>query len=113
MLTERNTAYTRIKVKSVAGLLLLCIPALAIGWWIHSFNAVDHHEGRVALFNSYLPELLRGRHSITLLNLFLTGVAIALNVGHWSKRSVAWKIIAILVIGAAGLLFCLNLFSLL
>jgi len=96
----------------IAALALLAVPALLAARWIAIAVRAASHEAAVAAFLQFLPEALRDPHKVTLVAIGC-GVA-ALFLAWMALRTLASivRMVAYLVIGAAGLLVAWNLFGL-
>ncbi len=93
-------------------LALLAVPVYLAARWIAIAVRSASHEAAVAAFLAFLPESLRDARHLTWVSV-ACGVA-AFALAWFALRTVARlvRMVAMLVIGVAGLLVLWNLFSL-
>ncbi len=93
-------------------LALLAVPVYLAARWIAIAARAAGHEAAVAAFLEFLPASLRDARNVTWVSVAFGLAAFAL--AWFALRTVARlvRLVAMLVIGAAGLLVAWNLFSL-
>jgi hypothetical protein len=96
---------------ALLGAILFSVPVLLFILWIHTCNQTSGYPENVNLYQSYLPSLLKGRFTTTMLSLILCVVAVGLNAKNLSNANKFLKIVSWFVVIAGGLLGFLNLFS--
>ncbi|MCY7356164.1 MAG: hypothetical protein LH609_01600 [Rudanella sp.] len=103
----------QINKRSVAsiGVIFFLIPVLFFALWIHACNQTSGYPENVELYQSYLPSVLKGRFTTTVLSLVLCVLAIGLNMGSLNSSNKFLKTVSWFTVIAGGLLGFLNLFS--
>jgi hypothetical protein len=96
---------------ALIGAIIFIIPILFFALWIHACNQTSGYPENVNLYQNYLPSLLRGRFTTTLMSIVLCVVAVFLNARNLNNSNRFPKTVSWLVIIAGGLLGFLNLFS--
>jgi len=103
---------TKFKIATLISLMCLLIPVSIYGLWIYVFDLGTTQFERVTIFKTYFPEFLGGRWSTTILGILLCAIAIVLSGISFSKLlSKFWKSLNLVILIVAGLLFLLNIFS--
>jgi len=96
---------------SIFGALCLIVPIYLFGLWIHACNLAGDYPKNVELYHSYLPEILRGRYTTSLIGFAFSVIAVALNGFQFTKKTKPFKLFSLIVIIIAGALAFLNLWS--
>jgi hypothetical protein len=96
---------------SIIGSLCLIVPIYLFWLWIHAGNLAGDYPKNVALYHSYLPEILRGRYATSIIGFAFSALAVALNGFQFSKKTKSFKLFSLIIIIIAGTLAFLNLWS--
>ena len=99
------------KTLSIIGAIFIIVPLYLLWLWIHAWNLGGGYPKSVELYNSYLPEILRGRNTTSLAGLSFCILAIVLNALALDKKTKLFKTFSIIVIIIAGLLAFANFWS--
>jgi len=99
------------KFLSVTGAILLIIPIYLLVLWIHACNLEPDFPRSVELYNSWLPGVLRGQYTTSLVGFGCSALAIFLNVFEFRKKTKAFKWFSLVIIFLAAPLAFLNLWS--
>ena len=109
--SRKPLTINHLRAISLIGILCVFIPVSFHLLWIYCFNAEATPLERSALFMSYLPGLLQGRHTITLIGIALCFIAIILSSIGMQSILKSWKVLNILVFSCSILMLLLNLFQ--
>ncbi len=96
---------------SIVGALCLIIPIYFLCLWLHASNVAGNYPKNVELYNSYLPEALRGRCTTSFIGLVFSVLAIVLNGFQFSRKNRSFKLFSLFVIIIAAILAFMNLWS--
>src|SRR4051812_45528906 len=99
------------KSGALIGTILFLVPVLFFVLWIHACNQTNGYPDNVNLYQTYLPSLLRGRFTTTILSIIFCAIAVALNAGNLRNSNQLLKAVSWLVVIAGASLGFLNLFS--
>jgi hypothetical protein len=100
-----------LKILTLAGFFILSIPLSILGLWIHAFNLGNIQADRVAIFDRYFPDFLKGRWDTTILSIAFCILSIILSSISLTLSGKLWKILNIITLVFSILLLLLNLFS--
>ncbi len=100
-----------LKILSFVGLIFSAFPIIILGLWIHSFNHGTTQAERVSLFDNYFPESLRGRFDTAYLSIAFCILSMISAIVSLRLPGKIWKVMNIIVLCLSGVLFFLNLFS--
>ena len=101
----------RLKAFSLVGILFGLIPVVIFALWIYANSQTDGYPENVELFHSYFPVWLQGRWSTTYVSLICCVLCMtACGIGVALKGR-GWRLINRTFVILAGLLLCLNLWS--
>lgn len=92
------------------GLIIFTIPVALYSLWILACNKASYPDN-VTLYNSYLPDFLKGRFKDALLSFTLCIVAVLLNIKNLNNQNVLLKTLSWAVVIGGSLLGFLYLFS--
>jgi len=101
-----------LKLLTFLGVLFISIPILIQGLWIYVFSLADNQTDAVAMYHSYLPEFLHGRHVTIYLSLAFCLLAIIFSIISLKLSGKLWKTLNTFILIFGGLLILLNLFQL-
>src|SRR6187397_1676368 len=109
-----NNKINVLKLKLLTGIsfILILIPILLFVLWNYCFNSQSNQADRVKMYNSYFPEFLNGRYTISLISLLLCFLGIILSSIYFHRRTSLLKFINIIILVAGILTMVLYLFSL-
>ena len=109
-----NNKISVFKLKLLTGIsfILILMPILLYALWIYSFNSQSNQADRVKMYQSYFPDFLKGRYTISLISLVLCLLGIILSTVTGSRTTSLLKAINIIVLIAGILVGGLYLFSL-
>ena len=96
---------------ALIGAILFMIPVWFYLLWIHACNQTSGYPENVNLYESYLPSLLRGRFTTTILSVLLCAIAVGLNVRNVDNANKFLKTASWFLVVAGCLLGFLNFFS--
>lgn len=97
---------------ALIGAIIFIVPVLFFVLWIHACNQTSGYPENINLYQRYLPSLLRGRFTTTILSVILCVIAVSLNVRNLNHANRFFRTVSWLVVIAGGLLGFMNLFSL-
>jgi len=109
-----NNKISVLKLRFLTGIsfITILIPVLLFVLWSYCFNSQSNQADRVKMYNSYFPEFLNGRYTISLISLLLCFFGIILSSMYFHRRTSLLKFINIIVLVAGILMMMLSLFSL-
>jgi lysylphosphatidylglycerol synthetase-like protein (DUF2156 family) len=96
---------------SIIGALCLIVPIYLFWLWVHACNLAGDYPKNVALYNSYLPAILKGRYTTSLVGSGFSALAIILNGFGFTRKTKSFKLFSLIVIIIAAVLAFLNLWS--
>lgn len=101
-------------LKPLLGVILIIPPVFLFALWMYASNQAHGYPHDVNLYNSYLPQFMRGRFTVSVVSFLLCAIAFGLNVVSLSKTSGGkWvKFVSWLVVISAAAFGSLYLFSL-
>jgi len=94
------------------GLICVLISLSIFGLWIKAFGLGENQADRVAIFHSYLPEILHGRYNTSFLVIAFSVSAIILCSISLKITEKPWKVLNTITLIISILLLLLSLFSL-
>jgi len=109
---NNNISVFKLKLLTGISFISILIPLLFWVLWIYCFNSKSNQADRVEMYNSYFPEFLNGRYTISLISLLLCFLGIILSAIYWRKKTLLLKSITLISLIAGILLMILSLFSL-
>jgi hypothetical protein len=105
-------SFVNRKIVPIAGAIVIVVPVYLIYLWFHAWNlAGASHPKAVHIYDSYLPEILRGDDTITLVSLAFNALVLILNVLVLPKQTKGFKVFSMIIIVIAGILALANLWS--
>ena len=109
-----NNKISVFKLKLLTGIsfILILIPILLFVLWNYCFNSQSNQADRVKMYNSYFPEFLNGRYTMTLISLLASLLGVILASIYFNRGTSLLKFTNVLVIVAGTLMMILSLFSL-
>jgi hypothetical protein len=93
------------------GVVFFIIPVALFILWIYACNQTNGYPNNVELYESYLPNFLKGRFTTTILSIVFWSIAIGLNARNLNDSHNFLKIVSWFIVITSGLLGLLNLFS--
>ena len=96
---------------SITGALCLIVPIYLFGLWIHACNVAGDYPKNVELYERYLPEILRGRYTSSLVGFVFSAFAVTFNAIQLTKKTRSLKLFSLVVIIIGGALAFLDLWS--
>lgn len=90
----------------------ILIPILFWALWIYCCNEQTDHMERVKMYNSYFPEFMTGRYTISFISLLLSLLGLILSITAHSKANSSLKPLNLSLIIVGGIMMMLTLFSL-
>jgi ABC-type uncharacterized transport system YnjBCD permease subunit len=93
------------------GAIFIIVPLYLLWLWIHAWNLSGGYPKSVELYNSYLPEILKGQYTTSLVSFGFSVLAIVLNALAFTKQTKKFKVFSLIIIAVAGLLAFANLWS--
>jgi hypothetical protein len=99
------------KSGALIGAILFLVPAFFFVLWIHACNQTNGYPDNVNLYQNYLPSVLRGRFTTTILSIIFCAISVALNAGNLRNSNQLLKAVSWLIVIAGASLGFLNLFS--
>ncbi len=100
-----------LKILTFLGLLCFSIPLSLQGLWKYAFNQASNQADRVAIIESYVPEFLHGRYTVTFLGAAFCLLAIILSSVSLKLSGILWKSFNIVILVLSSLLLMLYLFQ--
>jgi hypothetical protein len=97
---------------SLLGLFYLFVPIYLFMLWFRATNLGNSHSECVAIYNSYLPDFLKGSYKGALCSIFFSMLAIAFCIINIQTKIILFKIINIIVLTISSLFMLWNLFTL-
>ena len=102
----------KLRLLTAVSFVFILVPILFYAVWIYCFNSQTNQADRVKMYNSYFPEFLNGRYTISLVSLLLCISGILLSSIYWHQRTSLLKYSSMAILVAGGLMMSLYLFSL-
>ncbi|MGB8194679.1 MAG: hypothetical protein WCF67_22290 [Chitinophagaceae bacterium] len=99
------------RAKIIAGILLILVPIYLLGLWFYSISKPDGYAENQLLYQSYLPDMLKGRYPAVLLSLVCCAIAIILNINILNKPGTRTTALSKVIIIAALVFGFINLWS--
>jgi hypothetical protein len=103
----------KTKVLTLFSLLCLSVPVYLFIIWISIFDKADTQVERVEIYNSYLPNFMGNTTISTLLSILFSAAAAVLAVFSLKTSNRVLSAVNILLLIVAGLVFILNVWSML
>lgn len=109
--TTRKKSKSQIPV--VIGFMLLMVPIYLLYLWFHAWNQTigNDYLKNQELYNSYLPQFLKGRYGTTLFSLPFCFIAILINVRNINGPINRTTILPLIVVVLGAFLAFANLWS--
>lgn len=103
-----------VKLKLLTGISFLSILIPVFLWvlWDHCFTSQSNQADRVKMYNSYFPEFLHGRYTLSLISLLSSILGIILTTVYFHRRTSSLKVMNVIALAVAILMTMLSLFSL-
>jgi uncharacterized membrane protein len=101
------------RIFTLISFVLILIPIIIWGLWIHSYNSQDNQADRLKMFLQYFPEFLEGQYTLSLISILLCILGILFSSIAWTYKSKLLKFLSVLIMIGAGLTLLLTLFTLL
>ncbi len=109
---NKKISLAKLTVLAATSFVSTLIPCIFWGLWTYCFNSQKNQADRVAMYNSYFPDFLNGRYTISLICILFSLIGIILSSIYWNKKTFLLKCFSIIVLVAAGIMLLLNMFSL-
>jgi hypothetical protein len=99
------------RTKLIIGLILITLPVILFVLWVYACQVADGYPENVKLYNSFLPDSLRGNSLTSIVSVVFCIAAISLNANNLKNPSLALRSISWLIVIAGSLIGFLDLFS--
>jgi len=109
---NKKTSLAKLTLLAATSFVSILIPCVSWGLWVYCFNSRSNQADRVTMYDSYFPDFLNGRYTISLICILFCIIGIILSSIYWSKKPFLLKSFSIIVLVVGGIMLLLNMFSL-
>jgi F0F1-type ATP synthase assembly protein I len=99
------------RLKVIIGLIIISIPVVLFVLWAYACQVANGYPENVKLYNSFLPESLRGNSLSTILSIVFCIIAISLNTNNLKNPNLVFRLISWIIVIVGSLIGFLNIFS--
>jgi hypothetical protein len=109
---DNPVSVSKLKLLTGISFVAILIPILLWVLWNYCFMSQNTQADSVKMYNSFFPEFLNGRYTISFISAGLCVLGIILSLIHFNKRKALLMSINIFILVIGILMMLLTLFSL-